>query len=262
MPMYDKKNLEALPHQLTDDDIQSVLNEDKDPEETKTGNLLDVERDAAMEVLRQVKQYRSSLEVLWKEQRVTKVSSSQTDGPGQCPPGPEFNACQAPPVISILGNRGSGKTTTLLAVVNALCRQSGFGERRINLVTKLLDTESVMPESDPLGWVLASLDEWVSWLEGDRDEDRPIQLAQGPNLRIDLEHLVRMHHGSRNEYLNTLAGYSQTAAEYSEEVTRAAQGSIQFGWMFRTFVVRLLSAVVQRETGGPTGSMPPLLVTV
>lgn len=163
-------------------------------------------------------------------------------------PGPDLLDME-PTTISLLGCRGTGKTTTMRAVLRQLAHDEKEG-KSVTLLTPILDPEIIRPEKDALSWVMAGLGEYVDRLEREGTVRCHDKLADA------YRQLVRKHDSTRPDYIKNLARVTSTADEYAQELDDTARSSVSFSKQFKEFIALLLCAIRDSRRGNGT----PLLV--
>jgi hypothetical protein len=165
-------------------------------------------------------------------------------------------------VVGILGERGTGKTTLLHGVVNALAHEDK------DMVLAPIQPERFGHNDTFLGWVLAGFEEFVQRVERETGPYGGIGSAvsseNGRDSLIEefdrLQRLVAATHGIHGTYGEALVESRPDRYEYGAEMARLNSDGFLLRREMHSFLNRILTEVVRFNRSGAVSSEPPLII--
>ena len=116
--------------------------------------------------------------------------------------------------ISILGDRGAGKTSLMLTVLNKL-EWDGEKKRTENIVLPIIDPEKFNAEKDALGWVIFLFQDYLNSLEEKNKDFCTESLKQLKEIKEQYQNLKKTYIHSRENARSEMSGFVSGNSEYS-----------------------------------------------
>lgn len=157
--------------------------------------------------------------------------------------------------ISILGQRGTGKTSAMMTLFDQIHKGSYFRNKdsednKYDIINRIIDPEEMGDGSDSLGWIITALDKYIGSFSNMYKNNSDLLdtdcLRIGSNryqveILKDLITQLRVSYiSSKKEYSNLMNANSSTLAEYNDKVTRMLSEDYDFHEKFNNFITSLV----------------------
>ena len=148
--------------------------------------------------------------------------------------------------ISILANRGMGKSSALLTIIREITNgrlfvKENYSENNIDIINPMIDPEDI--QSDILGWVIASLSQRIDDMENMLKKNSKLlfSLEQSPNdllkeLKEKKNKLISCYSISGEEYNHVVLHRSVNINDYSRNLNDTLTNDYELHPAFEEFI--------------------------
>lgn len=148
--------------------------------------------------------------------------------------------------ISILGNRGMGKSSVLLSIMREISTNRVFkkdrelGENTIDIINRMIDPEDISDNSDILGWVMAALFEQIEKLEVNDDKSLSYYFNDSDDsfekLKTKKEELIQYYSIYGKEYSDIALNKSINKYDYYKNLNEILTCDYKLHKCFMEFI--------------------------
>lgn len=163
--------------------------------------------------------------------------------------------------ISILGQRGTGKTSTMMTLIKEIKSGRYFTneidckENNIDIIFKIVDPEEMGEGTDFLGWLITTLDRYANELikqNDNSDVEYCLRISQLSNeaeqIKNIIEELHRSYISSKEEYSKLMYSKSNSLGEYNKKFKDMLMSDFDLHNMFNTAISKIIDITRTKNT--------------